>query len=94
MNGLEAVLNMLVNVALQIIVAFARIIDSLSNSEAGKELGLNGNNYAGAPTAPTPPLTVEALQHAGVGTALKFLIPIILIHVFLPRVFSAPKKGR
>jgi len=94
MNGLESVLNMLVNVVMQIIVAFAHILDSLSNTEAGKNLGLNTNNYAGAPNTPTPPLTVEALQSFGVDTALKFIIPAILIYVFVFKAKSVkiPRK--
>jgi len=84
MNGLESVLNMLVNVVMQIIVAFARILASFSNTEAGKQV-FGESNYAGAPTTPTPPLTVESLQAAGVDTVLKFIIPVILIYVFVFR---------
>lgn len=86
MNGLEAILDMLVNVVLNVIVAFANILDSFSNTEAGKQIGLDTANYAGAPSTPAPPLTVEALQSFGVDTALKFLIPLFLICYFLPKM--------
>lgn len=94
MNGLESILNMLVNVVLQVIVAFARIVNSLSESEAGKKMGLDTNNYAGAPTTPTPQLTVEALQAAGIDTALKFIIPAVLIYVFFNGRLKMPKGGK
>jgi len=95
MNGLEAILDMIVKVVLQVIVAFARIIDSLADTETGKQMGLDTNNYAGAPTGPTPPLTVEMLQAAGIDTVLKFIIPAILIYVFVFRArgIKLPMKG-
>lgn len=93
MNGLEAVLNMLVNVVMQVICVLGNVINSLVETEGGKQV-FGENDYAGSPTSPTPPMTVEALQAAGIDTALKFLIPVMLIAIFVSRVNLSKKVKR
>lgn len=93
MNGLESVLDMIVNLVLELLAVFARIIMELTNTELGKQIGLDGGSYPGQP-ATTTAITAEMLKAAGVGTMLKFAIPAVAIYVFFNGRIKMPKGGK
>lgn len=91
-EGLTAVLDMLVNVVMQILVVFGNIVMEFADSEAGKQI-MGEGSYPGEPAHQTASVSVEAMKAFGVDKALKFAIPVLLIFLFFPKM-NLLKKGR
>lgn len=87
MDMLIRMLDSLISVVLQILVAFINILQSITNSELGEKSGLGDSGK------PMPSATVEMLREAGVDDILRIAIPALLAWMAYKYFFSGSAKG-